>query len=90
MALKDLGKIKYIVGGIALLGVFVFFLKQTASAFQPRSRGNQRKIGFLGGTTRGRNNRDGTGLRRGNYQNLSGNRTQRNLQRSGTRLMRRS
>ena len=71
MAMKISPKIKYIVGGIALLGVFVFFLKQTASAFQPRSRGNQRKIGFLGGTTRGRNNRDGTGLRRGNYQNLA-------------------
>ena len=83
-------KIKYIVGGVLLLGVFVFFMKQTASAFQPRSRGNQRKIGFLGGTTRGRNNRKGTGIRRGTYQNLGGNRTQQNLQRSGTRLMRRS
>jgi len=89
MALKISPKIKYIVGGVLLLGVFTFFLKQTASAFQPRSRGNQRKIGFLGGTRRGRNNRDGTGLRRGNYQNLAGNQTQRNLQRSGTRLMRR-
>jgi hypothetical protein len=58
-------KIKFIVGGVLLLGVFVFFMKQTASAFQPRSRGNQRKIGFLGGTRRGRNNRNGTGLRRG-------------------------
>jgi hypothetical protein len=83
-------KIKYIVGGVLLLGVFVFFIKQTASAFQPRSRGNQKKIGFLGGTTRGRNNRGGTGLRRGRYQNLAGNSTQRNLQRGGTRLMRRS
>ena len=82
-------KIKYIVGGVLLLGVFVFFMKQTASAFRPRSRGNQRKIGFLGGTSRGRNNRGGTGLRAGNYQNLAGNPTQRNLQRGGTRLMRR-
>ena len=83
-------KIKYVVGGLLLLGVFVFFMKQTASAFQPRSRGNQNKIGFLGGTTRGRNNRQGTGLRRGKYSNFSGNRTQQTLQRSGTRLMRRS
>jgi hypothetical protein len=82
-------KIKYIVGGVLLLGVFTFFLKQTASAFQPRSRGNNAKIGFLGGRSRGRNNRNGTGIRRGNYQNIAGNRTQRNLQQGGTRLMRR-
>jgi hypothetical protein len=90
MALKISPKIKFVVGGLLLLGVFVFFLKQTASAFQPRSRGNQKKIGFTGGRTRGRNNSNGTGLRRGNYSNLGGNRTQQNLQRSGTRLMRRS
>ena len=90
MALKISPKIKFAVGGLLLLGVFVFFLKQTASAFQPRSRGNQKKIGFTGGRTRGRNNSNGTGLRRGNYSNFGGNRTQQNLQRSGTRLMRRS
>ena len=89
MALKISPKIKYVIGGVLLLGVFTFFLKQTASAFQPRSRGNQKKIGFLGGTRRGRSNRGGTGLRRGNYQNLSGNRMQRDLQRKATRLMRR-
>tara|TARA_R100001086_G_C11609962_1_gene195620 strand:- start:42 stop:311 length:270 start_codon:yes stop_codon:yes gene_type:complete len=83
-------KIKFLVGGVLLLGVFVFFMKQTASVFQPRSRGNQKKIGFLGGSRRGRSNRGGTGLRRGRYRNLGGNQTQRNLQRSGTRLMRRS
>ena len=76
---------KYAIGGVILLGVFVFFFKQTASAFQPKARG-QNKIRMY----RGRSNYYGTHL--GNRQsmtNLAGNRSQRRSQRRATRLMRR-
>jgi hypothetical protein len=78
--------IKYLIVGTAIIGVFVFMFKQTASAFQPRARGQDRIRMF-----RGRSNRFGTRL--GNKQtmtNLAGNRLQRQSQRRATRLMRRS
>lgn len=76
-------RIKLIVGGVLLLGVFVFFMKQTASAFRPRARG-QNKIRMF----RGRSNFGGS-RNQGGFNNLAGNRTQRRSQRRATRLMRR-
>ena len=78
-------RIKYVVFGVAILGVFVFLFKQTASAFMPKARGQQNIRLF-----RGRSNFKGTGVRTGKFQNLAGNPTQRRSQRRATRLMRRS
>ena len=77
---------KYIVAGVALIGVFVFFTTRLASAFQPKARG-QNKIRMF----RGRSNFRGTRLgNRSSFTNLAGNRTQRREQRRATRLMRRA
>jgi len=76
---------KYAIVGVIVLGVFVFMFKQTASAFQPKARG-QSKIPLF----RGRSNFRGTRLgNRRSMTNLAGNRTQRRSQRRATRLMRR-
>ena len=83
------GATKIIIGGVIVMGVFVFFVKQTASAFQPKSRATrQHKQGFLGGRYRGRSNYGGTS-NQGGFDNLAGNRHQRKQQRRATRLMRR-
>lgn len=83
MARKINPAIKYLVVGGVILGVFVFFLQQTASAFQPRARG-QANIRLF----RGRSNFGGV-RNQGGFNNLAGNRTQRREQRHATRLMRR-
>jgi len=76
---------KYIVAGVALIGVFVFFTTKLAGAFQPKARG-QNKIRMF----RGRSNYYGTRLgNRTTFTHLAGNKSQRRLQRQGTRLMRR-
>ena len=76
---------KYIIGGVLLLGVFVFFFKHTASAFQPKARGQDNIRLF-----RGRSNFNGVYNQTIPFTNLAGNPTQRNLQNSGIDLMRRS
>ena len=76
---------KYIIAGVALIGVFVFFTTKLAGAFQPKARG-QNKIRMF----RGRSNYYGTRLgNRSSFTNLAGNRSQRRAQRGATRLMRR-
>ena len=83
--MKKLSGAKYVIGGVLLIGVFVFFMKHTASAFQTKARG-QGKIRMF----RGRSNYRGTRLNnRHSMRNLSGNRTQRKRNRRATRLMRR-
>ena len=77
--------IKYAIGGALVLGFFVFMFKQTASAFQPKARG-QDNIRMY----RGRSNFRGTRWNnRKSMTNLAGNRTQRRSQQRATRLMRR-
>ena len=76
---------KYIIGGVLLLGVFVFFMKHTASAFQTRARG-QDDIRLF----RGRSNFSGTFNQNIPFTNLAGNQSQRNLQKYASDLMRRS
>ena len=83
--MKKLSGIKYVIGGVLLLGVFVFFFKHTASAFQPKARG-QDDIRLF----RGRSNFSGTFNQNIPFTNLAGNKSQRNLQNSGIDLMRRS
>ena len=85
-------RLKIIVGGVLLIGVFVFFLRQTASAFQPRGRGSRRhrNQGFIGGRYKGRSNFHGTQLgNKKSMRNLAGNKTQRNRRERSIRLMRR-
>jgi len=79
--MKKLSGIKYVIGGVLLLGVFVFFFKHTASAFQPKARG-QDDIRLL----RGRSNFGGV-QNQGGYTFLAGNKSQQNLQNNATRLM---
>jgi len=77
--------IKIIIGGVLLLGVFTIFTGKMAAAFQqPRSRSGGKMRMY-----RGRSNYGGT-ANRGGFRNLGGNRSQRRLQKQGTRLMRRS
>jgi hypothetical protein len=77
--------VKYAIGGALVIGVFVFFFKQTASVFQPSARGQDRIRMY-----RGRSNYRGTRLgNKRSMRNLAGNRTQRRSQRHATRLMRR-
>ena len=73
---KKLRGIKYVIGGVLLLGVFVFFFKHTASAFQPKA------IRLL----QGGSNFGGV-FNQGGYYNLAGNKSQQNLQNNATRLM---
>jgi len=83
--MKKLSGAKYVIGGVLLLGVFVFFFKHTASAFQPKARG-QDDIRLF----RGRSNFSGVFNQNIPFTNLAGNKSQRNLQNSGIDLMRRS
>ena len=83
--MKKLSGIKYVIGGVLLLGVFVFFFKHTASVFQPKARG-QDDIRLF----RGRSNFSGVFNQNIPFTNLAGNKSQRNLQNSGIDLMRRS
>ena len=83
--MKKLRGAKYVIGGVLLLGVFVFFFKHTASAFQPKARG-QDDIRLF----RGRSNFSGVFNQNIPFTNLAGNKSQRNLQNSGIDLMRRS
>ena len=76
---------KYIIGGVLLLGVFVFFMKHTASAFQTRARGQDNIRLF-----RGRSNFSGTYNQNIPFTNLAGNQSQRNLYNNSIDLMRRS
>ena len=76
---------KYILAGLGLLFVFVFFVKHTAGAFQPKARG-QDDIRLF----RGRSNFNGSFNGNIPFTNLAGNQSQQNLQNSGTNLMRRS
>ena len=80
--MKKSGGLKYVIGGIMLLGVFVFFFKHTASAFQPKARG-QNDIRLF----RGRSNFDGTFNQNVPWNNLAGNLSQQNSQNFATRLM---
>ena len=75
---------KYVLAGILLLGVFVFFLKHTASAFQTKARGQDNIRLF-----RGRSNFNGSFNGNIPFTNLAGNKTQQNLFNSGVDLMRR-
>jgi len=83
--MKKLSGVKYVIGGVLLLGVFVFFFKHTASVFQPKARG-QDDIRLF----RGRSNFSGVFNQNIPFTNLAGNKSQRNLQDSGIDLMRRS
>ena len=83
--MKKLSGAKYVLGGIILLGVFVFFFKHTASAFQPRARGQDNIRLF-----RGRSNYNGVFNQDIPYTFLAGNPTQQNLQNNATNLMGRS
>ena len=83
--MKKLSGAKYVIGGIMLIGVFVFFMKHTASAFQTRARG-QNDIRLF----RGRSNFSGTFNQNIPFTNLAGNQSQRNLQKNAIDLMRRS
>jgi len=82
--MKKLSGAKYVIGGIMLLGVFVFFFKHTASAFQPKARG-QDDIRLF----RGRSNFGGV-QNQGGYYYLAGNKTQQKSQNFATNLMGRS
>jgi len=79
--MKKLSGLKYVIGGVMLLGVFVFFFKHTASAFQSKARG-QDDIRLF----RGRSNYDGTFNQNVPWDNLAGNSSQQNLQNQGNRL----
>jgi hypothetical protein len=76
-------RVKIIVGGVALIGVFIFMMKQTANIFRPRTPKSVARKRLY----RGRSNFGGV-HNQGGYQNLAGNRTQRRRQRRATRLMR--
>jgi hypothetical protein len=79
--MKKLSGLKYVIGGVMLLGVFVFFIKHTASAFQPKARG-QDDIRLF----RGRSNFSGTFNQNIPWADLAGNSTQQTLQNNGNRL----
>ena len=83
--MKKLSGAKYVIGGVLLLGVFVFFFKHTASAFQPKARG-QDDIRLF----RGRSNFSGTFNQNIPWGYLAGNKTQQNSQNNASALMRRS
>ena len=83
--MKKLSGAKYVIGGVLLLGVFVFFFKHTSSVFQPKARG-QDDIRLF----RGRSNFSGVFNQNIPFTNLAGNKTQRKLYNSGIDLMRRS
>jgi len=72
-----------IIGGaVLILAVFVFFVKQTASAFNKPSAKNQDQIRLF----KGRSNFGGV-QNQGGFKNLAGNRSQRKRQNKSVRLM---
>ena len=73
--------LKYAIGGVLVLGIFVFMFRQTAAVFQPRARG-QDDIRLF----RGRSNYNGTFNANTAFTNLAGNNTQQKLQNQGNRL----
>ena len=73
--------LKYAIGGIIALGIFVFMFRQTAGVFQPKARGQDNIRLF-----RGRSNFDGTFNQNVPWSYLSGNSSQQNLQNQGNRL----
>ena len=79
--MKKLSGAKYVIGGIMLIGVFVFFMKHTASAFNTKARG-QDDIRLF----RGRSNFSGTFNQNVPWSYLSGNSSQQNLQNQANRL----
>jgi len=83
--MKKLSGAKYVIGGIMLIGVFVFFMKHTASAFNTKARG-QDDIRLF----RGRSNFSGTFNQNIPWNYLAGNSIQQNSQKNATALMRRS
>ena len=85
MARKVSPVLKYAIGGIIVLGIFVFMFRQTAAVFQPKARGQDNIRLF-----RGRSNYNGSFNGNIPFTNLAGNKSQQNLQNSGTNLMRRS
>ena len=82
--MKKLSGIKYVIGGVLLLGVFVFFFKHTASAFQPKARGQDDIRLFMG-----RSNYNGTFNQNTPWTYLAGNKTQQKSQNNASALMRR-
>jgi len=80
--MKKSSGLKYVIGGVLLLGVFVFFFKHTASAFQPKARG-QDDIRLL----RGRSNYNGTFNQNVAWNYLAGNKTQQKSQNFASALM---
>ena len=72
----------YIGGAVLILGVFTFFLKQTAGAFSKPSAKNQDQIRLF----KGRSNFGGV-QNQGGYRNLGGNRSQRKKGNKSVRLM---
>ena len=83
--MKKLSGIKYVIGGVLLLGVFVFFFKHTASAFQPKARGQDDIRLFMG-----RSNYNGTFNQNVPWNYLAGNKTQQKSQNFASALMGRS
>ena len=83
--MKKLRGAKYVIGGVLLLGVFVFFFKHTASVFQPKARG-QDDIRLF----RGRSNFNGVLNQNIPWGYLAGNPTQQKSQNNASALMRRS
>ena len=81
MARKVSPVLKYAIGGIIVLGIFVFMFRQTAAVFQPKARG-QDDIRLF----RGRSNYSGTFNQNVPWAYLSGNSSQKNLQNNANRL----
>jgi len=83
--MKKSSGLKYVIGGVLLLGVFVFFFKHTASAFQPKARGQDDIRLFTG-----RSNYNGTFNQNVPWNYLAGNKTQQKSQNFASALMGRS
>ena len=81
MARKVSPVLKYAIGGIIVLGIFVFVFRQTAAVFQPKARGQDNRRLF-----RGRSNYSGTFNQNVPWTFLSGNSSQQNLQNNANRL----
>jgi len=82
--MKKLRGAKYVIGAILVIGVFVFFFKHTASAFQPKARGQDDIRLFMG-----RSNYNGTFNQNVPWAYLAGNKTQQKSQNNASALMRR-
>ena len=82
--MKKLSGLKYVIGAVLVIGVFVFFFKHTASAFQPKARGQDEIRLFMG-----RSNYNGTFNQNVPWNYLAGNKTQQKSQNNASALMRR-